>query len=415
MIKCPECGRQVSDHAKMCPSCGIEISGNIKQCLHCGGVAASFQDVCPVCGMSFVEPSVVDEPSVVEFYEEASDTVPTPEPEPIAPEPTPVVVAPAAPQKANLPEPPKAPRRSPRKPPIAPPRKKEPKKNSWKMILTAFVIAVVLVGCGLFFYFSSQSEDEHRAYRDAMNSTASPVLENYLAIYKDAPADHRDSVVARLTSLRGVEVMWDSIRDSGSREEYENFISRYPASDYVREATMKIDSLDWMKADATATFESYSAYKKAHPDGLFFDMASEKAEKLDPKNVTYVEERAVKDVLAKYFKAVAANDEKGLKAVLDSVMPQYLGMENVNIHKAVNHMRRLNANVNGAKVGYIIKDDSFELAKLPVDGKFEWKATFNVDRRLTAVDPTKSTQVTYRTEVGLSANMKINKLLMEKI
>lgn len=30
IIKCPECGHQVSDHAKTCPNCGIEIEGNIK-------------------------------------------------------------------------------------------------------------------------------------------------------------------------------------------------------------------------------------------------------------------------------------------------------------------------------------------------------------------------------------------------
>lgn len=29
LIKCPECGHQVSDKAKTCPGCGIEIAGNI--------------------------------------------------------------------------------------------------------------------------------------------------------------------------------------------------------------------------------------------------------------------------------------------------------------------------------------------------------------------------------------------------
>lgn len=29
LINCPECGHQVSDHAKICPNCGIEIAGNV--------------------------------------------------------------------------------------------------------------------------------------------------------------------------------------------------------------------------------------------------------------------------------------------------------------------------------------------------------------------------------------------------
>ena len=29
IIKCPECGRQISDKAPTCPSCGVEIAGKI--------------------------------------------------------------------------------------------------------------------------------------------------------------------------------------------------------------------------------------------------------------------------------------------------------------------------------------------------------------------------------------------------
>ncbi|MBO4785516.1 MAG: zinc-ribbon domain-containing protein, partial [Prevotella sp.] len=36
IIKCPECGHQVSDRAPLCPSCGVEIAGNIKKCAKCG-------------------------------------------------------------------------------------------------------------------------------------------------------------------------------------------------------------------------------------------------------------------------------------------------------------------------------------------------------------------------------------------
>ena len=38
IIKCPECGRQISDKAPTCPSCGVEIAGKITKCPHCGEV-----------------------------------------------------------------------------------------------------------------------------------------------------------------------------------------------------------------------------------------------------------------------------------------------------------------------------------------------------------------------------------------
>mgnify|MGYP000565577660 CR=1 FL=1 len=29
LIKCPECGHQISDKAPVCPNCGVEIAGKI--------------------------------------------------------------------------------------------------------------------------------------------------------------------------------------------------------------------------------------------------------------------------------------------------------------------------------------------------------------------------------------------------
>ena len=52
-IKCPECGHQVSDHAKTCPNCGIEIEGNIKKCPECGEIVFKEADSCQACHHQF--------------------------------------------------------------------------------------------------------------------------------------------------------------------------------------------------------------------------------------------------------------------------------------------------------------------------------------------------------------------------
>ena len=49
IIKCPECGRQVSSLAATCPSCGVAIAGNIVKCPHCGEIVLANQNVCPNC------------------------------------------------------------------------------------------------------------------------------------------------------------------------------------------------------------------------------------------------------------------------------------------------------------------------------------------------------------------------------
>ena len=50
IIKCPECGHQISNRAPVCPSCGVEIAGKITLCKNCGEAVFKDQATCPNCG-----------------------------------------------------------------------------------------------------------------------------------------------------------------------------------------------------------------------------------------------------------------------------------------------------------------------------------------------------------------------------
>ena len=49
IIKCPECGHQISDKAPVCPNCGVEIAGKVTQCPNCGEIYFRNEDSCPNC------------------------------------------------------------------------------------------------------------------------------------------------------------------------------------------------------------------------------------------------------------------------------------------------------------------------------------------------------------------------------
>ena len=49
IIKCPECGHQISDKAPVCPNCGVEIAGKIIRCPNCGEVYFANEEMCPNC------------------------------------------------------------------------------------------------------------------------------------------------------------------------------------------------------------------------------------------------------------------------------------------------------------------------------------------------------------------------------
>ncbi|MCQ2609239.1 MAG: zinc ribbon domain-containing protein [Lachnospiraceae bacterium] len=60
LINCPECGKQISDKAKVCPNCGYEtdqMSSKVK-CPECGNELSSQETICPECGydLSMGEP-----------------------------------------------------------------------------------------------------------------------------------------------------------------------------------------------------------------------------------------------------------------------------------------------------------------------------------------------------------------------
>jgi hypothetical protein len=53
IIKCPECGHQISEKATICPSCGVEIAGKVAKCAHCGEVFFKDDGFCPHCYTPF--------------------------------------------------------------------------------------------------------------------------------------------------------------------------------------------------------------------------------------------------------------------------------------------------------------------------------------------------------------------------
>lgn len=48
LIKCPECGKEISDKAAICPNCGATVKK--KFCQHCGEAIDNDCVVCPKCG-----------------------------------------------------------------------------------------------------------------------------------------------------------------------------------------------------------------------------------------------------------------------------------------------------------------------------------------------------------------------------
>lgn len=237
IIKCPECGHQVSDRAKTCPSCGIEIAGKITRCPDCGEYIFKDERECPNCHCSINASAEIMPSDTARF--------------------------------GIVPEVPDIP---------VPEVQEEPKRKShkilWSTIIVAFVLALIIVFLGIYYFQKSQQENEMRAYENAMMSTEPAVLQNYLDLYIDASVAHRDSIKAHLTILKKIDHDWENAVASKSKTALQLFIDRNPENIHIPEARIIIDSLDFEAAKLEDTMDSYQKYMDSHQQGQYYDEAA---------------------------------------------------------------------------------------------------------------------------------------------
>ena len=168
IIKCPECGHQVSDRARTCPSCGVDIAGKVTRCPDCGEYIFKDDQECPNCHCSIN--AAAPEP-------ESGLSIQNPQNNQVAPSNTTLPVN-------DEPQP-----------------KKKGRKVLWSALIMGFVLALIIVLLGIYYVQKTQMENELRAYDNAMMSNEPAVLQNFLDMYIEAPVAHRDSIKVHLQAL----------------------------------------------------------------------------------------------------------------------------------------------------------------------------------------------------------------------
>ena len=349
IIKCPECGHQVSDKAPVCPSCGVEIAGHIIKCSHCGELYLKEESSCPNCHHTehHVESSVtatehhtseaaneskVQEPVVLmsvdkeeatgnddviipveeteehetdNYNDKTQDTFNEPKTEEEAVDADFIMDDNADEEVIANAE------------AIAEDEEEStPDKNNHLSLAVSLLIAAITAAVLLFLYNqgvgASKANNEQEAFAQAMSSSEPTVLKNYLKENPSASKAHRDSISSRLKVLTTTtHDMQQADNDlsvaltSNSKEVLQQFIAKYPDSKHRGELEAKIDEIDWAQAVAKNNENAYLGYKAQHPNGIHSKEADEKLKNiLTPEKA---EESAVAKVTdGERAKAVAA-------------------------------------------------------------------------------------------------------------
>ncbi len=400
IIRCPECGRQISDKAPFCPSCGVAVAGRVVTCHKCGNVYFSNQAECPTChepnAASNAEPSAAgrNEAPVAAARNaavggHAVETVTG------TPDGNGSQAGPA--QDGGATEAPKA----------------SAKRNNKTILLVTLVVVIVISAiCWWMNRMSSQSK-ENAAYEYAMTSNDPQVLQSYLDKYGDAPEEHRDSIEAHLGMLKQIDQDWTNALVSGSKSALEQYLSAHPNSPFKAIAMHKIDSIDWCSANAANTVEALENYLEVHPDGSYADEANSMIKELNAKTVQPEEKLMVSSVFTTFFQSLNDRNADALTSTVSPLMTSFLGKSDATRGDVITFMNKIYKN-DVASMSWQSAGNYAITKKEIGDVDYEYTVSFSATQDVAHTDGSTSVSK-YRIAAKVNPDGRITEFNMTKI
>lgn len=393
IIKCPECGRQISDKAPVCPNCGVEIAGKIIKCTQCGDVYFSNQEMCPNCHQpTYLSKQTVTPPPT----EPRTTTQPASQ---TAPQPT--VVPPAGPASAGNGS------------GNTPPPSLNKKKNATPFIV-ALLLALAICGGLFYFYNNAKASKEAEAYEFAMRSDDPLVLQTYLDNNIDAPQEHRDSIMARIEFLKKQDNDWSNALVSGSRYALEDYIAKHPDSEHVPEAKQKIDSLDWTDAMNENTLEAVERYLSQHANGEHVDEATALMKELKAKTVQQDDKNLVVTSLRRFFQSINSRNEEQLLSSVTPLLSNFLGKADATKSDVVTFMNKIYKD-DITNMNWKLNGD-YKIEKKEIgDEQYEYNVAFSAVQDIDRTDDSKEKEARYLIKAKINPDGLISSMTMTKI
>lgn len=422
IIKCPECGRQISDKAPTCPSCGVEIAGKITKCPNCGEVYFSNLEMCPNCHE--LNPSLTKMTSSAGMSQQTPSMTQQQEAENVARQ-----NAIRQEEALRQQERPQTSVRTttPPTPPVPPVRPQQThsqnggngegtqaKKKSARGVIIISLIFAFLV-CGIFYYFydNANKNKELEAYEYAMQSSDPMVLQSYLDTYKDADEAHRDSIMAHLELLKQTDQDWTNAVVSGSKEALQAYLDKYPDSPHKQEVLNKIDSIDWNVAKNADNVEAYQAYLAAHADGSHIEEAENAMKKAKSRDLQPEEKEMVSSLFRHFFQSINTRDADGLQASCEDILFSLLGKNSATKADVVTFMNKLYKD-DVTNLNWFLTND-YKIKKREVgDEDYEYQVQFSAREEVQLTDGTKKTNL-FKINSTVSPDGKVSAFNMSKI
>ncbi len=218
IIKCPECGREVSNKAPVCPHCGYVINVDNYDVKN-----RKTRQVARIPALK---------------GEKDSET-------------------------------------------LTNPQKKKRETHWWVWIVIIF-FTIVIAYVGISFYLNYlKNEKVEILYKEALESNDLAVMQEFLDLHPDISGNMRRRLEGKMRIAQRTTDEWESACNTSSIIALKAFIRNHPNDIHVPEAKVKIDSLDWQTALRLNTTQAYRTYMMQHREGEYYGEAQSRCDMLN--------------------------------------------------------------------------------------------------------------------------------------
>ncbi|WP_277241768.1 zinc ribbon domain-containing protein [Prevotella pallens] len=345
IIKCPECGHQVSDKAPICPSCGVEIAGHLIKCSYCGEIYLKEDAVCPNChhsastDNSVSEDDVKTEPvkddsqnngdyseaetSSVELVVSAESIEEEPRLDGTPTQDTLTIESPSSDAEVSTDD------------MIVKP---ESKNNNHTPLFVSLLIALVICAVLLFFYKRGNDNHEAEEYKIALKSNNRQVMEQYLEDYPNAPLIHINSIRDLLKQTQQNNDEWGRVIQQNTIASYKAYLETHPNTPYKNEILKRVEELYWNDVVNQNTEAAYLGYREKYPKGIHVKEADEKLKIMLDNTSTPSEEKVAVSAVRQFLQGLNSKSTSKIEGVTASSF-NFLGAGGATIADVSKYMR----------------------------------------------------------------------------
>lgn len=286
-----------------------------------------------------------------------------------------------------------------------------PRRGKAKYYVIAILLLLVAGGIGTFVYFHNQSEQERISYEVLENNDNPQDYRDFLARYPES--SYVAEVKERLAKLEAMLQRWGAISLSDNVNDFIEFKNQFTDARYLRLCDIKIDSLDFVKAQRLGTPEAFSVYLEAHPEGRYASEASIAQGTLRDMEVNEAEFTQVTQVLDDFFAGFASEDDNRICSNITTTMSTFLSHTNVNKAEVLRTIKGMfNEHISGCTFN-VNRDLKVECI-IGAAGERCFKATFTVDQHIQRDNEGKTFGL-YDCVAELTSQMLISSLTMKSI